>query len=69
MKAARKTYRIPLQTTQAQRWFLVIGGQEVGPLTSQELRLGISQEQLSPDTLVQCEGYNFWTPAYEVLLY
>ncbi len=69
MKAAMKTYRIPLLTTQVQRWFLVINGQEVGPLPSQELRLGISQGQLSPDTLVQCEGYNFWTPAYEVLLY
>ena len=68
MKAVNHTYRIPIPSTLTQRWLLVIDGQEVGPLTTLELRQEISLGQLSPNTLVQCEGYNFWTPAYEVLL-
>jgi len=69
MRVARKIFRIPLNTSQSQRWFLVVDGEEVGPLTSRELRDGISNGQLSPDTLVRCEGYNFWNPAYEVLMF
>jgi len=69
MKVARKIYRVPVQVGRAHRWYIVINGEEAGPLTTEELRQGISLGQLSPDALVQCEGFNFWTPAYEVLLY
>lgn len=45
-------------------WFLMRGGSQVGPL----LGRSITDKDLSPDTLVWCEGLPNWTPASETPL-
>src|SRR4051812_34375097 len=50
----------------AQDWYLMVSGQQVGPVTGQQMRDMASSGQLQPTDTVWKEGMPNWVPASSV---
>ena len=53
----------PPPIPQATAYFLAIGGKQYGPFTVQQLQPFVPTGQITPETLVWCQGMTGWQPA------
>ncbi len=47
-------------------WHLAVAGKTLGPYSIQQLQAGASRGEVTPDTLVWCDGMQGWQPARDV---
>jgi opacity protein-like surface antigen len=62
LAAAASPPPIPASALEKAEWYVVIDGQQVGPLTASAVERRMDDGSVSPDTFVWREGMKDWTP-------
>ena len=50
-------------------WYYIDAGQRIGPVSSNDIRMAISQHEITKQTLVWRKGFSDWLPAHQTSLH